>query len=781
MLRRSNSPSLVFFASTLLAFLLFILLVSGPSSAGVSMSARPGAPAAISSVIWGSDINVGGGGQQATQPFISTRRKDHVMDVDPTNPNHVTAAFVQIAVGFESHYANSSDGGRTWTRGTLTNFGSYYSGGNASFGYDGHGVGYYTTLAISDTLTALFAYTSTTGTSWNGPAPIVVYPNSEYRFMPTLAVDKRFSGPDSSSVYIFYELYGSSKPFNRGIWTKYSRDGAQTWSGEVHVSDANRSYAYGPTSAVASDGTVYTAFEYRPTNRVIEASQLYLDRSTDGGVTWGTDRLVTGAEIVKMGAPDWKELELTLPVVQNDNCIMLRINHYPSIAVSPINSNAVYVVWNDGRWEPTYQGCAPGSGRHSDIAFSGTTDGGLTWSAPMRINDDTQGNRVDQFMPTVRVSPSGTVGITFYDRRYDPNHVWYDLSYTESTDGGVTWSANQRVTDVSSDPDVLGDTKGIDDIGIRKALVYGPDYAIPSWLDTRLGSGQGEFFIDRGIITTTTATPTWTPTHTPTRTATSPPPTGTAISSAISTATTTRTPVSTIPATATAASTATATSTPGFCALQFEDVPSTHTFYTFVRCLACRGILSGYPCGGPGEPCGPNSYPYFRPGANITRGQLSKVVSNAAGFSEPASGQSFQDVPPGSTFYDFVERLVSRGVMNGYPCGGPGEPCMAPGNLPYFRPNNNATRGQISKIVAIAAGITDPPGAQIFEDVTLGSTFYTFVQQLTNLGVMNGYPCGNPEPCGAPGNLPYFRPNSNATRGQVSKIVSNTFFPGCNP
>ncbi len=32
-----------------------------------------------------------------------------------------------------------------------------------------------------------------------------------------------------------------------------------------------------------------------------------------------------------------------------------------------------------------------------------------------------------------------------------------------------------------------------------------------------------------------------------------------------------------------------------------------------------------------------------------------------------------------------------------------------------------------------------------------------------------------------PGNLPYFRPNANATRGQTSKIVGNTFFPDCNP
>ena len=96
------------------------------------------------------------------------------------------------------------------------------------------------------------------------------------------------------------------------------------------------------------------------------------------------------------------------------------------------------------------------------------------------------GNSVDQFQPTIQVSPSGTVGVTWYDRRYDPLHADYDLAYTESTDGGATWSPNQRVSDVSSDADQLQDYKGICDIGNRKSLVYGYGYAMASWMDTRV-------------------------------------------------------------------------------------------------------------------------------------------------------------------------------------------------------------------------------------------------------------------------------------------------------
>ena len=171
------------------------------------------------------------------------------------------------------------------------------------------------------------------------------------------------------------------------------------------------------------------------------------------------------------------------------------------------------------------------------------------------------------------------------------------------------------------------------------------------------------------------------------------------------------------------------------CLVQFSDVPRGSTFYEFVRCLACRGILGGYADGS------------FRPGNPITRGQLSKIVANSAGFNEQVTTQSFEDVPMGSTFWEFVERMSARGIIGGYPCGGPGEPC-GPENRPYFRPAANATRGQISKIVSEARQITDPPGAQLFEDVPPGSTFYDWIQRLANLGVMGGYECGGVgEPC----------------------------------
>ncbi len=255
---------------------------------------------------------------------------------------------------------------------------------------------------------------------------------------------------------------------------------------------------------------------------------------------------------------------------------------------------------------------------------------------------------------------------------------------------------------------------------------------------------------------TPTPTPTRTntplPTNTPTSTNTPvpPSPTNTAQPSATTPAGS-ATPTNTVIATSTAEATSTATvpagsPTPTVCTISFSDVPTTHPFYPYIRCLACRGILGGYSDG------------TFRPDNSVTRGQLSKIVANAAGFSEPVSGQTFSDVPPSHPFYVYIERMAGRGIIGGYSDG-------------TFRPDNNATRGQISKIVANAAGIQDPipQSRQTFSDVPPTHPFWVYIERLAGRGILGGYSDGT------------FRPDNNATRGQTAKIVSNAFFPECSP
>jgi RHS repeat-associated protein len=224
----------------------------------------------------------------------------------------------------------------------------------------------------------------------------------------------------------------------------------------------------------------------------------------------------------------------------------------------------------------------------------------------------------------------------------------------------------------------------------------------------------------------------------------------------------------------------TATATPD-CTIQFSDVPLNYTFYSFIHELVCRGIMSGYSDG------------TFRPNNDITRGQASKILANAAGLNDPIppsgltgagvliSRQTFEDVPPSHTFWIWIERLAGQGTIGGYPCGGPFEPCASPANRPYFRPGNSITRGQASKIAALTANLTDPVEAsqQRFADVSPNQPFWIWIEQMTGRSVMGGYPCGANvyEPCD-PQNRPYFRPGNNITRAQASKIVANIFYPG---
>lgn len=127
----------------------------------------------------------------------------------------------------------------------------------------------------------------------------------------------------------------------------------------------------------------------------------------------------------------------------------------------------------------------------------------------------------------------------------------------------------------------------------------------------------------------------------------------------------------------------------------FSDVVPGNVFYDYVETGFNMGLFTGYPDG------------TFRPDVAVTRGQISKIVVNAAVIADPAnwtlespSTSTFDDVPVGSTFFRWVETVASHGVVTGYPCGTvPAGPCTVPANKPYFLPGENATRAQIAKII----------------------------------------------------------------------------------
>jgi hypothetical protein len=59
----------------------------------------------------------------------------------------------------------------------------------------------------------------------------------------------------------------------------------------------------------------------------------------------------------------------------------------------------------------------------------------------------------------------------------------------------------------------------------------------------------------------------------------------------------------------------------------FADVPPTYPFWLWIERLTAHGAISGYACGGSGEPCDPQQRPYFRWGNPTTRGQLAKIAA----------------------------------------------------------------------------------------------------------------------------------------------------------
>ncbi|MDQ2806343.1 MAG: S-layer homology domain-containing protein [Chloroflexota bacterium] len=128
----------------------------------------------------------------------------------------------------------------------------------------------------------------------------------------------------------------------------------------------------------------------------------------------------------------------------------------------------------------------------------------------------------------------------------------------------------------------------------------------------------------------------------------------------------------------------------------FSDVPPDNLFYPAVESSAAAGLVSGYACGGTGEPCDTAHRPYFRPSLGATRGQLAKILTVAKGWNgAPPATATFADVPPGNVFYAGVEAAAAHGIISGYGCGAAGEPC--PGL--YFRPSRPVTRGQLSKML----------------------------------------------------------------------------------
>ena len=157
----------------------------------------------------------------------------------------------------------------------------------------------------------------------------------------------------------------------------------------------------------------------------------------------------------------------------------------------------------------------------SDIMFSRSTDGGLTFSAPQRITDDPVNQNKWHWFGTLAVAPNGRIDSVWLDTRNAANNTDSQLFYSWSTDGGVTWAPNVAVSNPFNPFEGYPVQNKMGDYITIVSDNTGGDVAYPATFNFNPNSGQHEedvYYVR--VSPSGVPTPTPTPTATPTATAT---------------------------------------------------------------------------------------------------------------------------------------------------------------------------------------------------------------------------------------------------------------------
>ncbi|MCS6918025.1 MAG: sialidase family protein [Chitinophagales bacterium] len=339
--------------------------------------------------------------------------------INPKNTQHLVAG-----ANLNNVYV-SFDGGLTWQQSTLTS--SYGVWGDPCLITDTAGHFYFFHLSNppnGNWIDRIVCQKSTDGG--------LTWTNGTYMGLNgARAQDKEWAvvDPATNAIYVTwtqFDDYGSSNPNDSSvILFSRSLDGGLTWSPAVRINKVagncidSDDTAEGAVPAVGPNGEIYVAWSNRDT--------IYFDRSLDGGITWMEHDLVISEQ---PGGWDYKIPGIYrcngLPVTKCD------------LSGGPYHGT-IYVNWTDQR-----------NGIHdTDVFLSKSTDGGLTWSAPVRVNDDTtQRHQFFSWMDIDQVT--GHIYIVFYDRREHSNQNT-DVYLAVSTDGGETFT-NQKISNSPFNP-----------------------------------------------------------------------------------------------------------------------------------------------------------------------------------------------------------------------------------------------------------------------------------------------------------------------------------------
>ena len=162
----------------------------------------------------------------------------------------------------------------------------------------------------------------------------------------------------------------------------------------------------------------------------------------------------------------------------------------------------------------------------TEVMFARSTNGGLTFSPPVRINDDANHQTKWHWFGTLSVAPNGRIDVVWYDTRNAGNNIDSQLFYSWSTDGGVTWAANVPVSNSFNPQAGFPQNQKIGDYITIVSDETGGNVAYAATFNANpnaVGGHEQDVYYVRVFPTegpTPTPTPTATSTPTPTATAT---------------------------------------------------------------------------------------------------------------------------------------------------------------------------------------------------------------------------------------------------------------------
>jgi hypothetical protein len=271
--------------------------------------------------------------------------------------------------------------------------------------------------------------TTNNGASWSGPFFVLDDTTGYEEDREFLAID-RTGGIYDGNMYVAWSRFPNPTTM---MFTR-STTGGVSWEDPLVLAGPDTSglpAGYYAFPLVDADGNVY----------VIWMSHLEI-----GGEYYGCEKMVKSTD----GGQNFTEPEVIFMInYVNQAPGLIRIYNAVSpdadITNGPYRGNIYLAVPN---------GIDEEYNSPSDIIFVKSTDGGDSWSTPIRVNDDPEGPPVYQFHPWLVVNEEGVIIIFFYDQRNDPPlYEKFDSYIAFSFDGGETFTSNFRVSDVSSDPE----------------------------------------------------------------------------------------------------------------------------------------------------------------------------------------------------------------------------------------------------------------------------------------------------------------------------------------